>query len=384
MAAEAFCPPSGQFWGLEVEWLTRDRDGRRVLPAQLAPLTRLPLPGGGRVSIEPGGQVELSSAPATTVDDLLDAVAVDAAALRSAAARRGIAMSEDAFDQQRHPERVVSAGRYDAMEAFFDARGPAGRWMMCNTAAVQVNISHDPGGEPLRWLALNRLAPVLAALSARSPGCDSGGGRWASLRQAVWLSVDPARTVAVPTGPDRLPVHAWADYALAADVMLVQQAETTHPIAPGTPFGDWLERPLAGRLPGEADLRYHLTTLFPPVRPRGWLELRALDAVPAPDREALTVLVAALMTPPGVAAVLDLLPDTGGLWGAAARHGLADPQLGRWARVVVDVATELSPLVTGRPSRRRAVRRLTDPAPARQGAAEEAGCRPDLAITRSG
>lgn len=379
IARRCFAPAKEQYLGLEVEWITRRADGSpgRVPLPELRALGRIPLPANGRVTIEPGGQLELSSRPCSDVDSLLEAMAVDTAVLEAAAAALDIRLEDTGLDLDRLPERVLTTGRYLAMEAYFDRFGPAGRAMMCNSASVQINISHEPGTGLVRWQVLNRIAPVLAALTALSPGQDSTGTSWASLRQAVWRSIDPGRAAPVP-------VHdaatSWPAYALGAGVMLVRgEHDQVTPVAPGTSFADWLADPLAGRYPHAEDFGYHLTTLFPPVRPRGWLELRCLDACPAPDRDSLTIVVAALCGPLGAPRVLSGELDTGRLWERAARAGLADPELAALAEEWLGLALELAETVTGCALRRRQlaefVERSATPAAHRQAPQHY---RPDL------
>src|SRR5439155_16867414 len=96
-------------------------------------------------------------------------------------------------------------------------------------------------------------------------------------RLEVWANIDATRTAPVG-GTD--PGDAWAEYALAAHVMFIRTAlDECTPILEALAFGDWVEHGHPLGWPTEADLTEHLTTLFPPVRPRGWLELRTIDAL---------------------------------------------------------------------------------------------------------
>jgi glutamate--cysteine ligase len=88
------------------------------------------------------------------------------------------------------------------------------------------------------------------------------------------------------------------------------------------------------------DYRYHLTTLFPPVRPRGWLELRVLDALPGWLRDAAVLTVAAACSIDASRELHRRLPDTGRLWLTAARYGLTHPQLASAARVLTQVVAD--------------------------------------------
>lgn len=222
------------------------------------------------------------------------------------------------------------------MGSYFAAGGDAGTWMMCNTASLQVNLGHDPVDPERRWALAHRLGPVLVAAFANSPGFDAAGRRWESMRQAIWWCMDPGRTR--PPSTRGSAGESWLDYVLAADVMLVRSADGdgADAMAPGFPFGRWLADGHPAGWPTVDDLRYHLTTLFPPVRPRGWLELRMLDLQPPRMRDVATVVVLAALTTGAATELEERLPPTADLWCVAARHGLAHPVLAAAARILLD------------------------------------------------
>ena len=273
--------------GLELEWLSHHVDdaARRVTPAEIQlalAAAGAPLPCGGRVTIEPGGQVELSSRPFASVAELVDAVRTDLAVLRAALADAGIALCSTGLDRARPPERVVDQARYRAMEAYFDAAGVDGRTMMCNSASVQINVDVS-GDRRDAWRAANIAARVLAeTFNEPSPN-----------RLDVWSRIDPSRTRLVP---GRDPATAWATYALAARVMFVRTGDDECvPVLEPMTFAAWATRGHPLGWPDECDLLEHLTTLFPPVRPRGWFEIRTLDALDD-DRWPRAVELAAALT----------------------------------------------------------------------------------------
>src|ERR1700733_3401814 len=172
--------PPGQV-GVELEWLVCDGrdpalpvDQRRVAAA----LARLDepgaLPGRGRLTTEPGGQVELSSAPASGLGGCVAAPQSAAAAARQAIAPEGLSLAGHGLDPIRPPRRVLDLPRYAAMEEFFDRSGPWGRQMMCNTASVQVCLDAGQdtpvtGGYRWRWRLAHQIGPVLVAAFANSP-----------------------------------------------------------------------------------------------------------------------------------------------------------------------------------------------------------------------
>ena len=301
--------------GVELEWLVRDaRDAALPVPAErifpaVADLTApavLPSPAalltGSMLTTEPGGQLELSSAPADSLGECVTAVRREMTTLREAVRRAGLALQGYGFDPLRPPRRVLELPRYAAMEEFFDRSGPWGREMMCNTASVQVCLDAGQdtaatGGYRWRWRLAHRIGPVLVAAFANSALRQGRPSGWRSTRQEVWGHLDPGRTQ--PPATDGDPRDAYTAYSLDAELMLMRRPGSpsgrvppSWAAPPGLTFRGWLRGgPVAGlrgrargtvydRPPTVDDLTYHLSTLFPPVRPRGHLELRMIDAQP--------------------------------------------------------------------------------------------------------
>jgi glutamate--cysteine ligase len=328
--------------GIELEWLVVDADD----PGRPVPLDRVeaaardvgPLPGGSVLTFEPGGQVELSSPPLPLLL-ACDATANDACRLGDALAEAGIALVGLGLEPGPRRDRAVHSARYDAMEEFFDSIGTAGRTMMRSTAALQVNLDLGRGAEvERRWRAAHDVGPVLAAAFANSPIGDDGPTGHRSTRLAVWAAIDGCRTRPPDlTGDCR---DAWADYALSANVMLVRASDECHvPVLAPLSFEEWIDDGHQLGWPTVDDLDYHLTTLFPPVRPRGWLELRMIDAVPAPWwRVAVAVSAVLVQHPRLLAEVAPALEPTVGRWDVAARDGLTDPAFAAAARACFEVA----------------------------------------------
>ena len=226
------------------------------------------------------------------------------------------------------------------MEEHFDALGCAGsgKEMMTATAALQVNLDAGPASGWEDRLALIRsMVPMLVAASSTSPYLAGTTSGWHSMRQGTWQGIDHGRSDPVPLGE---PTAAWATYALNAPVMLVHDGSELMPVTERIPFAQWLRGGAPfGRRPTMADLEYHLTTLFPPVRPRGYIELRCLDA--APDRwwPALAALTVTLVDDPVAAdAAAELCAPIADSWETAARHGLHDDAI----RTAVVACAELA------------------------------------------
>lgn len=308
-----------------------------------------PLPGGSRVTVEPGGQVELSGPPAADVGSAVTDLRADQAALTVALAEEGLGLALVGVDPLRRPQRINPAPRYAAMQEHFAAVrcAEASLAMMTTTASLQVNLDAGPAAGWRDRVALaHRLGPVLVAVSACSPLLAGRDTCWRSTRQRIWGEIDQARCG--PLLGRGEPAGEWAAYALSAPVMLVRDPArgTAEPVRGRTAFADWItgEAELGGRRPTAEDLDYHLTTLFPPVRPRGWLEIRYLDATPEPWWPAVAAVTATLLDDPVAAdrAAAASAPVTGA-WDRAARLGLADPALRRAAGDCLAAALDAVP-----------------------------------------
>ncbi len=261
------------------------------------------------VTFEPGGQVELSLPPEATADATVVRARAAIASLRADCAAAGIRLHAWPVDPRPESELPLqlTSSRYVAMQRHFDTIGPAGRVMMRRTGSTQVCLDRWGGAASLeQWRVLNLAAPFLAAVFARGAGPRS--------RLATWLEVDPARTAfdgRLLAGDD--PVSAYAAFAAGATAFV-------------------------------AEGREHLTTLFPPVRPRGtYLEVRFPDVQEDAGIGPLVRVLAALVHDDDIRrAALDRLgheaPYLAQHWYDAA-HGHGD---------VADRGHDLVGLVTGR------------------------------------
>jgi glutamate--cysteine ligase len=308
------------------------------------------LPGGSSITVEPGGAVELSG-PTPTADGPLPAIAAmaaDRAVLRTAFRQAGYGVVLLGADPLRRPRRVNPGSRYSAMEQFFSASGTgaAGAFMMTATASVQVNLEAGPrSGWAQRVRLAHALGPTMIALTANSPILAGRFSGWRSSRQWVWGQLDEARCGPILGGHGDDPAGDWARYALRAPVMLVNNPDAL-PVTNWVPFADWADgrAVLGGRRPTVADLEYHLTTLFPPVRPRRFLEIRYLDSVADAIWPAVVFTLVTLLDDP-VAADLaaEATEPVAGAWDRAAQEGLADRRLHDAALRCVRVAAERAP-----------------------------------------
>ena len=306
------------------------------------------------VTVEPGGQIELSGSPAPDILTAIVDMRRDVTSARLALAQLGLGLAHVGADPLRPPQRVNPRPRYRAMEQHFAATGRAapGVIMMNSTAALQVNLQAGPkDGWSERVARAHRLGPTLLALSASSPwlcGRDTG---WKSARQRAWAGLDPRACGPVPGFLARRgasdPAAAWADYALRAPVVFIRtRADDVAAVGRPVAFEQWAtgEVRLGGRLPTAADLDVHLTTLFPPVRLRGYLELRYLDMTAPRWWPGIAALATTLMDDPVAADLASEATEPARLlWTQAARAGLNDPVLARSARRCLEIADRRVP-----------------------------------------
>jgi glutamate--cysteine ligase len=342
--------------GAEVEFIPVDASTRRVVPIE-SPDARSSLPvvrevarragwreersaksglpeivtcTGGRITYEPGGQVEYASAPSTSLSALVADLQSVTGQLRDGLEDSGIDSVFAGIDPVNRIESVplrVYAERYRRMDSHFASIGPHGARMMRQTASIQVSV--DLGATPLaRWDLLNAVAPFLAAMFANAPQYGGEPTGEASVRRLAWNNLDPSRT-GLPWNA-RCPVEAYASFAMGAGCIVGPVAD-----APFPSFATLVARNEAD----EALWAHHLTTLFPEVRPRGYFEVRSIDALEPEWYAAPLVMVAGLSLDAATAqAARELAGDPdASLLETAGRLAMADSRL-------ADVSAELARL----------------------------------------
>jgi ergothioneine biosynthesis glutamate--cysteine ligase EgtA len=268
-------------------------------------------------------------------------------------ARAGLDGVACGTDGRRNPVRVNDTPRYTAMADYFMGAGFMGpaSVMMCSTAALQVNVDAGPVEEWSSRVGLAAdLGPILIALSACSPELIGRKTGWASSRMRTWAELDPRRTMPITFSDD--PALEWATWAVGAPVMMVRESNdgSCSPVRKGVSFSHWITGDvlLGGRRPSWSDLDYHLTTLWPPVRLRGFLELRAADSCPWWAAIA-AVAVAVLDDPEAMAIAREACTPIAGDLRAASKQGLASEDIAEAALTCVRAARHALPRLGAAP-----------------------------------
>jgi glutamate--cysteine ligase len=283
------------------------------------------LPDGGTITFEPGGQVELSAPPFRSASALLASLRGVVNPLVAEAREEGIELLSVGIEPLGAVDEVplqLPGERYVRLTRFMEDQGTGGTRMMRQTAAFQCNL--DWGGDAVaRWRFLNALAPYTVAVFANSPVYRGEPTGERSFRARVWRELDGGRTGIFTGAAD--PVPEYLRFALDAPAILL-------PFAPDEflPFGEWNAQ---GRVT-EEQWKAHLTTLFPDVRPKGFVEVRGADAV-APEWYAAPLVFFGGLTyhAPTFAAARELVgrPDAA-LLEHAGRAGLTDERIASVAR----------------------------------------------------
>ncbi len=225
----------------------------------------------GRVTFEPGGQIEFSSAVFPTASTLIDAFDQWIPRFTAAASRLGLTLNtigiEDSVSVCDVPLQL-QRDRYRRMSSYFESLGPFGVMMMRQTASLQINV--DRGDAPTeRWRLLNSLAPYLTAIFANSPRYERRDTGHKSYRAHVWRNLDPRRTgIIYERGKE---AERYLNFALDAPALLMT----------GETFPTFRELVARGDVTKD-DWDVHLSTLFPEIRPRDYFEIRSIDSI-APE-----------------------------------------------------------------------------------------------------
>jgi glutamate--cysteine ligase len=294
--------------------------------------------GGGAITLEPGGQFELSGAQLQTVHQTCGEVHAHLAQLRQVATPLGIGFLGIGMSPKwtRAETPVMPKGRYKIMAAYMPKVGALGLDMMFRTCTVQVNLDFSSEADMVRKLRVGlALQPVVTALFANSPFTEGKPNGFLSYRSEIWSDTDADRTGMLPWAfEDGMGFERWTDYALDVPMYFIKRGDTYHDVS-GQSFRDLMRGKIAS-LPGEratiSDWANHLTTTFPEVRLKRYLEMRGADSGPSARLCALPALWAGLLYDQ---VSLDAAWELVKTWSAEERQKLRDdvPRLGFSAEV---------------------------------------------------
>jgi glutamate--cysteine ligase len=241
---------------------------------------------GANVSLEPGGQLELSGAVLQSIHETCDEVNVHLREVKAIADDIGAGfIGLGAAPEWRAEEMpLMPKGRYKLMNDYMQRVGTTGTMMMRRTCTVQVNLDFASEADMVaKFRTSLALQPVATALFAASPFFDGRVNGWKSWRARIWQDLDPARTGMLPfVFEDGMGFERYVDYALDVPMYFVYR-DGRYVDALGMSFRDFLEGRLPA-LPGEkptlSDWADHLTTIFPEVRIKKYMEMRGADGGP--------------------------------------------------------------------------------------------------------
>jgi glutamate--cysteine ligase len=242
--------------------------------------------GGASVTLEPGGQVELSGAPVKTLHETCCEVHEHLDQVRAVAAPLGIGMLGLGFQPKWRREDIpwMPKGRYRIMGSYMPTRGRLGLDMMLRTCTIQTNLDFASEADMVQKFRVGLAwQPVATALFANSPFTDGRPNGFLSYRSHVWTDTDPDRCGILPfVFEDGMGFERYVEHVLDVPMYFVYR-DGKYIDAAGQSFRDFLKGrlpALPGEVPTTTDWSDHLTTLFPEVRLKRFLEMRGADGGP--------------------------------------------------------------------------------------------------------
>ena len=309
--------------------------------------------GMANVSLEPGGQFELSGAPLETIHDICSETGRHLDEVKTVADEIGLGFLGLGFDPlwRRDDVPIMPKGRYDIMRAYMPKVGTLGLDMMLRTCTIQANLDFGSEADMVQKFRTSlALQPIATALFANSPFTEGKPNGFVSWRANIWSDTDPDRTGLLDfVFKDGFGFEAYAAYALDVPMYFVKRDRYID--ASGKSFRAYLDGKLdvmEGQRPTEKDWADHLTTIFPEVRLKRYLEMRGADGGPWSRICALPALWAGILyDSDALTAAWDLCKgwtteDRIGLRNDAARTGLKGTVAGRPIREVAYDLVEIA------------------------------------------
>ncbi|HKP11585.1 MAG TPA: glutamate-cysteine ligase family protein, partial [Blastocatellia bacterium] len=254
--------------------------GARDEAQQSASSNQPPASALGRLTLEPGGQVEFSGVPHASLREVERGLRQFATRLAEVAAAENVVFVALGFDPLRRIEeqRWVPKARYRIMRPYLKKRGARAWDMMCRTAAIQANLDYSDLEDLARKFQLaTRLAPIAAAMFANSPFEGGKLSGYKSTRYRAWLDTDPDRTGPAPVAlEDGFTVERFLDYLADVPMLFVRREEDYIDLA-GHSFGEYLTGCGCPMTPIFQDFTDHLTTIFTEARLKPHVEQRSMD-----------------------------------------------------------------------------------------------------------
>jgi glutamate--cysteine ligase len=272
--------------------------------------------GMANISLEPGGQFELSGAPLDSMHDTASEVAAHLAQVKAIAGPLGIGILGMGFQPSLKREQVpwMPKGRYTIMRAYMPKRGSEGHDMMLRTCTIQANLDFESEACMVKKFRVSlALQPIATAMFANSPFKEGKPSGFKSRRSQVWTDTDPDRTGDLPfVFEDGFGFERYIDYVLDVPMYFVLRNGRYVDVS-GQSFRDFIKGELPG-LPGElptmSDWADHMTTIFPEVRLKKYLEMRGADGGPAAHITALPAFWTGLLyDKDALTAAWDLVKD---------------------------------------------------------------------------
>jgi len=302
---------------------------------------------GGSITLEPGGQLELSGAPLRTIHQTCDEFHTHLDLMRRVSQPLGIVWLGLGIHPIHRIDEipVMPKARYRIMRDYLPTRGSRGLVMMFQTATVQANFDYASESDLVEKLRMALgVSPIVSAIFANSSISEGRANGFVSKRLDAWEGTDPDRTGMLPFAfdPD-FGYRRYVEWALDIPMFFIVREGRYEP-AKGLTFREFLDRGHRGLRPTLADFDRHLTTLFPDVRVKKIIEVRGADAVPPGLTCSLPAVWKGLLYDADARAAARALVDFGthedrlGARRDVAHHGLA-ASYGKHA--VLDLAREL-------------------------------------------